>query len=191
MSIFLPSNSFAFKLHISNFKLRTSKVSRYQIEIADQQTQLFDETGLIAAVEMILEDYNILESEISIAVVDDPTMREHNNRWLQHDYETDVLSFLLEYDDNRAFLSGQLIVSTDTAQSMATELGMTMEQELLLYVVHGTLHLVGLDDKSEESAIEMRGAEQEYFQRLGIEYRWTEIETSKKDVTKDPTRKTE
>ncbi len=101
----------------------------------------------------------------------------HNSRWLQHDYETDVLSFLLEYDDNRGLLSGQLIVSTDTAESVATELGMTMEQELLLYIIHGTLHLVGLDDKTDTAASEMRAAEQEYLQRLGVDYHWPTSES--------------
>jgi len=147
-------------------------VPRYQIEISDQQTKSFDETRLLAAVEMILDEYQIIESEISIALVDDPTMRMHNNRWLKHDYETDVLSFLLEYDDNRGFLSGQLIVSTDTAESVANELGMTLEQELLLYVIHGTLHLVGFDDKTDSAAVEMRAAEREYLQRLGVDYHW-------------------
>ena len=99
------------------------------------------------------------------------------NRWLKHDYELEVLSFLLEYDDNRGFLSGQLIVSTDTAESVANELGMTLEQELLLYVIHGTLHLVGLDDKTDSAAVEMRAAEREYLQRLGVEYHWPHSES--------------
>jgi probable rRNA maturation factor len=51
-----------------------------------------------------------------------------------------------------------------------------MDQELLLYVVHGTLHLVGLEDSEPDLAMEMRAAEQEYLARFGIGHRWPEQE---------------
>ena len=59
--------------------------------------------------------------QVSIAVVDDPTIHELNRRFLQHDYPTDVLSFVLEQQDGR--LEGEVIVSTDTAVAQAGEYG--------------------------------------------------------------------
>ncbi len=147
---------------------------RYRIEIADEQARTCDSKQLIAAVSMILNDHHIDSAEISIALVDDPTIREINNSYLGHDYETDVISFLLDYDSDREYLSGQLIVSTDTAATVATELKIPMDHEILLYVIHGTLHLVGLDDTSQELADEMRVAERHYLSFLGVDYRWPE-----------------
>lgn len=144
----------------------------FRIEIADQQTRPLAVEPLVRAVTLILDDYGYQSAEISIALVDDPSMRQLNREYLQHDYETDVLSFLLDTADD--YLAGQLIVSTDTAYRIAAELQIDPADELLLYVVHGTLHLVGLDDTCEESAIEMRAAEKFYLNRLGVRYHWEE-----------------
>jgi probable rRNA maturation factor len=121
---------------------------------------------------MILRDYHVESAEVSIAIVDDVSMRDLNRQYLDHDYETDVLSFLLEETDDS--LTGQLIISTDTAARVAEELGIEMQQELLLYVIHGMLHLVGLDDTDVDSAEEMRSAEREYLARMGLSHCWPE-----------------
>lgn len=149
----------------------------YKIEIADEQSQPFDDEPLISAVEKILTDYGIMRSEFSIAVVDDPTIRQLNRQYLNHDYETDVISFVLDFNKESSFLAGQLIVSTDTATNMAGQVGGSMQDELLLYVIHGTLHLVGLDDKRPSDAAEMRRLEKQYLAQFGIEYRWLDEET--------------
>lgn len=146
--------------------------NNYCIEIANQQCRPFSADPLVTVVAMIFRDYHIESAELSIAVVDDPSMREMNRQYLDHDYETDVLSFVLEEDENS--LIGQLVVSTDTAARVAEELGVEMEQELLLYVIHGTLHLVGLDDTEADSAAEMRAAEREYLARMGVSHCWPE-----------------
>ena len=158
----------------------------HKIEIADQQSKPVDGETLISIVDTILTDHQIRRSEISIAIVDDPTMRKLNKQYLEHDYETDVLSFVLQYDDQAGELHGQLIVSTDTAATMANEVGGTMQQELLLYVVHGTLHLVGYDDKSPDDAREMRDAERKYLESVGLTHRW--IEAREDSVTEASSR---
>ena len=146
----------------------------HKIEIADQQSLSVDIQPLISIVNTILTDHQIQRSEISIAIVDDPAMRKLNKQYLDHDYETDVLSFVLQYDDQSGELQGQLIVSTDTAATLAGEVGGTMQQELLLYVIHGTLHLVGYDDKAPDDAREMRDAEKRYLESVGLSHRWVE-----------------
>jgi len=55
---------------------------------------------------------------------------------------------------------------------MAGQIGGTMEDELLLYVIHGMLHLVGFDDKDPDSAAEMREQERHYLALHGVEHRW-------------------
>jgi probable rRNA maturation factor len=76
------------------------------------------------------------------------------------------LSFLLERDGNH--LEGEVIVSADTALRTATQLNWPAEHELLLYVIHGTLHLVGYDDLQPELHKQMREQERFYLARLGL-----------------------
>ena len=141
--------------------------SPLQIEIADQQTLKVDTQPLVEISTSILQDHGFSQGELSIALVDDPTIRDLNRKYLDHDWETDVISFVLDQTDDT--LTGQLIVSTDTARRVAEELGSSFESELALYVAHGTLHLVGFDDRDEESANEMKAAEREYLKRFSIE----------------------
>jgi len=159
----------------------------HKIEIADQQSKPVDSHPLISIVSTILTDHQIRRSEISIAIVDDAAMRQLNKQYLDHDYETDVLSFVLQYDDQTGELQGQLIVSTDTAAKLANELGGTMEQELLLYVVHGALHLVGYNDKAPADAQEMRDAERRYLESVGVTHRWSQEPEHHQDASSDAT----
>ena len=123
---------------------------------------------------MIMEDHGFTRGEISIAIVDDQNMKTLNRQYLGHDYETDVLSFVMESDPASNRLDGQLIVSAETAQRVADELQVPLDDELLLYVVHGMLHLVGLRDSEPKSAAVMRSAEANYLARFGVRHQWGE-----------------
>ena len=79
-----------------------------------------------------------------MAVVDDPTIRRLHREYLGEDSPTDVMSFVLERADD--YLEGEVVVSAETACAAAPEYGWPAADELLLYVIHGTLHLVGYDD---------------------------------------------
>ena len=140
-----------------------------EIEIADQQSALaVDVARVKEVVTAILGDHVSKNARISIAIVDDATIHQLNRQYLQHDYATDVLSFLL--DDNE-ILEGEVIVSAEMAVSQAAELGWAEENELLLYIVHGVLHLVGFDDQSAEAQQRMQQAERSYLAALGISRR--------------------
>jgi probable rRNA maturation factor len=140
--------------------------SRYQIAISNEQSRhAVNESQLIAAATAVLEDSEFTSAAISLAVVDDETIHELNRRHLDHDWPTDVLSFVLEDDGDN--LEGEVILSADTAATVADELGNLPAEEQLLYVIHGMLHLVGYDDKSDADAQVMRNAEAHYLQQFG------------------------
>jgi probable rRNA maturation factor len=149
----------------------------FRILVANEQATLtLQESHLIAAVQAILVDSQFATAYISIAVVDDPTIHALNVQYLQHNYPTDVLSFVLEETEDR--LEGELVVSTDTALREAAEAGWSPQDELLLYIIHGMLHLVGYDDHAPADQVEMYAAEAHYLQALGITLptdsaRWT------------------
>jgi probable rRNA maturation factor len=142
--------------------------SPYQIALVNQQSgHLVSETQLVDAATAVLQDSAFSSAAISLAVVDDETIHELNRRHLDHDWPTDVLSFVLEGDGDH--LEGEVILSADTAATVAEELGNRAAEEQLLYVIHGMLHLVGYDDKSDADAEEMRAAEARYLQQFGAQ----------------------
>ncbi len=140
---------------------------RLTIEIANRQQHMpVDEDQLREAVCKVVTDAKFLEGELSVAIVDNAEIHELNRRFLEHDYPTDVISFPLEVAPPR--LDGEIVASAEMALASAAEIGWPAEAELLLYVVHGALHLVGHDDHDAERAVEMRAAEQYYLDLCGI-----------------------
>ncbi len=121
-------------------------------------------------IKRVLAGEGIEKALISIAVVDDETMHRLNLQYLQHDYPTDVLSFVLE-DDARRF-EGEIIISADYAAREAQTFGWSAQDEMLLYAIHGTLHLAGYDDLEPELKSEMRSKEREYLATFGLSPRY-------------------
>lgn len=105
--------------------------------------------------------------EIEIAVVDDQRIHQLNQRHLDHDWETDVISFPYELADN--VVRGELIISWETAIRESSLTGWPAMTELALYVIHGTLHLTGMDDLTDDQRQEMRVAERQVMEHLGLE----------------------
>ncbi len=104
--------------------------------------------------------------EIGIRVTDDATIHQINRKHLGHDYPTDVISF--GYHADAPQIEGELIVSVDTARRRASELGWNADHELLLYIVHGVLHLTGMDDHAADDRSAMRMAEEGVMLELGV-----------------------
>ncbi|MBX9788123.1 MAG: rRNA maturation RNase YbeY [Pirellulales bacterium] len=139
------------------------------IEIANLQSFVsIEPQRLRRAVRMVLDDAGLRDGEISVAIVDDQRIRELNRTYLEHDYATDVLSFLLESAGPQGPITGEIVASGETAASEAARYGWRPADELLLYALHGALHLTGHDDRTKSQAAAMRRAESEYLERLGI-----------------------
>ena len=81
------------------------------------------------------------KKNLSIAFVTNAAIRKINRRFLKHDFATDVISFPLGSD-----LLGELVISAEYAVSEAAKRKIPVEEELLRYVAHGILHLLGYDD---------------------------------------------
>ncbi len=147
------------------------------IEIANEQSAVaIDEALIRQTVSEVLAGEGIARGQVSLAVVDDPTIHAINRQHLNHDYPTDVISFVFDRDGD--CLDGEVIVSADTARGAAAELGWPAENELLLYVVHGTLHLAGYDDQSDSDRQEMRVRESHYLARFGMVPPWQDLDES-------------
>lgn len=139
-----------------------------EIELNSTQCgQRIDEGRLVEAVRSLLSDHSIVAGSISLAVVDDKTIHDLNRRYLEHDYPTDVLSFLLHREGDH--IDAEIIVSADTAAAHAKEIGWPFANEILLYVIHGALHLVGFLDDSPANKKAMQAEQCRQMSRWGIE----------------------
>jgi probable rRNA maturation factor len=140
------------------------------ITINNAQSQMpVDRRQLRKAVRMILLDESISRAKIGVAVVDDATIAKLHERYLDDPEPTDVLSFVLEKSPN--YLEGEIVVSADTARASAADYNWPAGDELLLYVIHGALHLVGYNDTTSQTLATMREKEREYLARFGLEYK--------------------
>lgn len=142
-----------------------------EVEIANQQSAVdVDEERLRRAVETALAGEAVRHATVSVAVVDDPTIHRLNRQYLDHDYATDVLSFLLERTEDD--LDGEVIVSADTARASAADFDWSPADELLLYVIHGVLHLAGYNDILPEERTAMRSRERACLSCFGLQHRY-------------------
>ena len=100
---------------------------------------------------------------LSVAFVSDAAIRRINRTFLKHDFATDVLAFPLGGDP-----WGELVISAETAAREAGARGIPVEEELLRYVAHGLLHLLGYDDHHPKARARMwRRQERELRKALG------------------------
>ena len=89
---------------------------------------------------------------VEIAIVDDAEIRRLNARYRGIGRRTDVLAFPLETADAALPLLGQIVISADAARRQARKVGVPLALEFDLLVTHGTLHLVGWDDRDPVEA---------------------------------------
>lgn len=82
--------------------------------------------------------------EIGYLFVDDEKILEVNNEYLGHDYYTDIITF--DYDEGDQ-INGDMVISLDTVRTNAEKFGKSYEEELYRVIIHGVLHLCGINDK--------------------------------------------
>jgi len=112
----------------------------------------------------VLDGEGAGDRSVSLAFVDNERIRDVNRRFLKHDFATDVISFLLEDEIDRVF--GELVISTEYAAGEAKRRGIPVEEEVLRYVAHGLLHLLGYDDVTPARKRAMWRRQEAYLRRL-------------------------
>jgi probable rRNA maturation factor len=133
---------------------------------APQEAVAVDRPLMRQVVRTVLEGEAIVKGEISLAFVDAETSRTLNNRYLQHDEPTDVLSFPLE--ESRGSIGGELVICAEVAKAQAQDRGHDVQAELALYTIHGLLHLCGYNDHAPAEAAGMRLRERHYLRELQL-----------------------
>lgn len=130
----------------------------------EQRKHKVDARLLKSRVNTLLKYLDCQDSEVSILLVNDAKIRKLNFQYRKIDKPTDVLSFPQEDggpNELTFHLLGDVVVSAETAQRQAREHGLSFNEELVLLIIHGILHLLGLDH--ERSAKEARQMSQKTY----------------------------
>ena len=109
-----------------------------------------------AWIKQVAASYGRKVGEIGYLFVDDEKILEVNNEYLGHDYYTDIITFDYDEDD---VINGDLVISLDTVKSNAELFGKPYEEELFRVIIHGILHLCGINDKGPGEREIMEAAE--------------------------------
>jgi probable rRNA maturation factor len=150
-----------------------SSVPKIEVEISVEPPSLLsthptiiEPDAITAAVVAAADRLGFTHGTIGVRITDDRAIRTINAKHLGHDWATDVISFAYKADGD--FVNGELVASIDTAIEKASQVGWSAVHELLLYVVHGTLHIGGMDDHDDADRAAMRSAEADVMMTLGI-----------------------
>ena len=114
-------------------------------------------------IKKIASSYNKKIGEIAFLFCNDEKILEINRQYLNHDFYTDIISF--DYSEGD-IISGDIFISLDTVRTNSQKYNTDYQEELYRVIIHGILHLCGLDDKLKEDAILMREAENNALSQL-------------------------
>ena len=104
---------------------------------------------------------------VTCLITDDRELRSLNRKFRRMDHSTDVLSFPSDHGE-----AGELAISLDRAAAQASEYGHTVDEELRILMLHGVLHLAGMDHETDSG--QMERAESRWRKRLGLPLALTE-----------------
>ena len=116
-----------------------------------------------AWIKAVAATYNRKIGEVGYLFVDDERILQANNEYLGHDYYTDIITF--DYDEGD-IINGDIIISLDTVRSNAKKFGKTYDEELHRVIIHGILHLCGINDKGSGERELMEAAENRALELL-------------------------
>ena len=133
-------------------KLKKRKIKKKEIE-----------EWLLKALEVL----GLESIEISVYITDDQEIRELNKTYRGKDKSTDVLSFPLDETFDGYRILGDIVISQDTAERQAKELGHSLKNEVKRLLIHGLVHLLGYDhEKGGEEERKFRELEEKILSKL-------------------------
>jgi len=112
-------------------------------------------------IEKICKFLNLENSCVSFVFVDNRFIRKLNKKYLDKDGPTDVLAFDLKDEFTSLNFLGEIFISVEEAKRNSKIFSTDIREELLLYVTHGLLHLIGFKDKTTSQRMRMRKKERE------------------------------
>ena len=124
---------------------------------------LFKKREITAWIKMVAHAHGKKTGDITYIFCDDDHILKINKEYLQHDYFTDIITF--DYTENDV-ISGDIFISLETVLSNALQFKTVYEDELNRVIIHGILHLCGIEDKSPQARKIMEANENEALSLL-------------------------
>lgn len=109
-------------------------------------------------IKQVAAGYGYKTGDISYIFCSDEKILDINRTYLQHDYYTDIITF--DYTENK-IINGDIFISLETVRSNADEFQVDFENELHRIIIHGILHLCGINDKAPGERENMNRCENE------------------------------
>jgi len=136
-----------------------------------QRTKKINTRRLKQVVAELLTELKISEAELGIKLVGAKEMARMNRQFLQHEGSTDVITF--DHTEKRKAergtwknIHGELLICVDDAVKQANEFKTTWQAEVVRYIIHGVLHLLGYDDLKPQLRRRMKREENRLVRRL-------------------------
>ena len=117
-------------------------------------------------IKLVAENYGKKIGDINYLFCTDEKILEVNNQYLSHDFYTDIITF--DYSEGNK-ISGDIFISLDTVRTNSQKYNTGFMEELHRVIIHGILHLCGIDDKSEHEEKAMRKAENKALEMIQVQ----------------------
>jgi len=139
---------------------------RGKVTISNRQEVIpVDKRLLRRLVKYVADEEGCRILSIDVAIVSADEIERLNRKYLNREGITDVMSFdLSEVGSDE--LDGQIVVCADAAVVQSKHYGLDVQDELMLYVIHGLLHLIGYDDASPDAAGKMQSRQEEILKNF-------------------------
>ena len=128
--------------------------------------------------------------DLGIYLVAAPEMTRLNETFLRHEGSTDVITFNYTESRDQPCLHGEIFICLDEAATQARRFRTTWQSELVRYVVHGVLHLLGYDDRDSRARRRMKAAEDALVRRLARQFAFralSKVEIGIRGIGRNPT----
>lgn len=112
--------------------------------------------SVVSDLQFSLKMTNYKVGDINIVFCNDTYLLEINQKYLNHNYFTDIITF--DYSEN-GIISGDLFISVDTVKENSLKFKVSFDEEIKRVIIHGVLHLLGYKDKTKSEKLKMKDAE--------------------------------
>ena len=123
--------------------------TKVSVAFTDDKTEIpLKKDEVRRLIELVCNNEKLAGGAVNVIFVDSEYIRQLNERFLKHDYPTDVMAFTLQEPGQN--LEGEIYVCSELAVTQAQEHHVPFKEELFRLVIHGMLHLVGYDDADHD-----------------------------------------